>query len=58
MKCQFFPFFAAVFMLTFAWGLSSLRAADEAALNTATILAITGLKGISNQKDGRLAANK
>ena len=43
MKCQSFPFFAAVFALTFAWGLSSSRAADEAGLDTATIRAIKWL---------------
>jgi hypothetical protein len=50
MKCQSFPFFATVLVLTFAWGLSSLHAADEGALDTATIQAITGLKCVSNQK--------
>jgi hypothetical protein len=37
MKCPSFPFFAVIC----AWGLSSLHAADEAALDTATIQAIT-----------------
>jgi hypothetical protein len=58
MKCQSFPFFAAVFALTFAWGLTSLHAADEAALDTATIEAITGLKGVSNQKEGTFKVSK
>ncbi len=58
MKCQSFPFFAAFFALTFAWGLSSLHAADEAALDTATIEAITGLKGVSNQKEGTFKVSK
>ena len=54
MKCQSFPFFAVIF----AWGLSSLHAADEAALDTATIQAITGLKGVSNQKEGTFKVSK
>jgi hypothetical protein len=58
MKCQSFPFFAAVFALTFAWGVSSLHAADEAALDTATIQVITGLKGVSNQKEGTFKVSK
>lgn len=58
MKCQSFPFSAVVFALIFAWELSSLRAADEAALNTATIEAITGLKGVSNQKEGTFKVSK
>jgi hypothetical protein len=37
MKCQSFPYFAAVFALTFAWGPISLHAADEAALDTANL---------------------
>ena len=58
MKCQSFPFFAAVFALTLAWGLSSLHAADEVAVDTATIQAITGLKGVSNQKEGTFRVSK
>ena len=58
MKCQSFPFFAAVFAVIFAWGLSSLHAADEAPLDTATIQAITGLKGVSNQKEGTFKVSK
>jgi hypothetical protein len=46
MKCQSFPFFAAVFALTLSLGLSSLHAAGETVLER-TIEAITGLKGIS-----------
>jgi hypothetical protein len=49
MKCQSFPFLAAVFALTLRWALSSSQAADETALDTASIEAITGLKGLSNQ---------
>ena len=40
MKCQSFPFFAAVFALTLAWALTSSHAADETLLDTATIEAI------------------
>jgi hypothetical protein len=58
MKCQSFPFCSAVFALTFAWGLSSLHAADEVAVDTATIQAITGLKGVSNQKEGTFKVSK
>ena len=54
MKCPSFPFFAVIF----AWGLSSLHAADEAALDTATIQAITGLKGVSNQTEGTFKISK
>ncbi len=53
MKCQSFPCVAAVFALTLAWGLTSLHAADEAALDTATIEAITGLKGVRIKQKGR-----
>src|ERR1700676_5548457 len=52
MKCQSFPFFAPLLALTFASGLTALHAADEAALDTATIEVITGLKGVSNQTEG------
>ena len=58
MKCQSFPFFAAVFALTLAWGLSSLHAADETVLNTATIEAITGLNGVSNQTERTFKVSK
>lgn len=58
MKCQSFPCVAAVFALTLAWGLTSLHAADEAALDTATIEAITGLKGVSNQTEGTFKVSK
>jgi hypothetical protein len=58
MKCQSFPFFAAVFALTLAWGLSSLHAVGETVLDTATIEAITGLKGVSNQKEGTFKISK
>jgi len=58
MTCQSFPFCSAVFALTFAWGLSSLHAADEVAVDTATIQAITGLKGVSNQKEGTFKVSK
>ena len=51
MKCQFFPFFAVLFALTWAPG-TSLHAAGETALDTAAIEAITGLKGVSNQAEG------
>ena len=37
MKCQYFPFFAAVFLLTLTWGLTSSHAGDETVLDTATI---------------------
>jgi len=58
MKCQSFPCVAAVFALTLAWALTSLHAADEAALDTATIEAITGLKGVSNQTEGTFKVSK
>jgi hypothetical protein len=58
MKCQSFPCFAAVFALTLAWELTSLHATDEAALDTATIEAITGLKGVSNQTEGTFKVSK
>ena len=51
MKCPSFPSFAAVLALTLAWGLTSLHAADETVLDTATIEAITGLNGVSNQTE-------
>src|ERR1700731_3411999 len=52
MKCQSFPCVAVVFALTLTWGLISSHAADETVLDTATIEAITGLKGVSNQTEG------
>jgi hypothetical protein len=58
MKCQSFPCVAAVFALALACGLTSLHAADEAALDTATIEAITGLKGVSNQTEGTFKVSK
>jgi hypothetical protein len=58
MKCQSFPFFAALFALTFASGLTALHGADEAALDTATIEAITGLKGVSNQTERTFKVSK
>ena len=48
MKCQSFQFFAGVFALTFASGLTPLHAGNEAALDTGTIETITGLKGDSH----------
>ena len=58
MKCQSFPCVAAVFALTLAWGLTSSHGADEAALDTATIEAITGLKGVSSQTEGTFKVSK
>jgi hypothetical protein len=58
MKCQSFPCFAALFALTLAWELTSLHAADETSLDTATIEAITGLKGFSNQTEGTFKVSK
>jgi hypothetical protein len=58
MKCPSFPFFAAVFALTLSWGLNSLDAAGDAVLDTTTIEAITGLKGVSNQKEGTFKVSK
>ena len=54
MKCQSFPFFGALFALA----LTSLHAAGETALDTATIEAITGLKGVSNQTEGTFKVSK
>ena len=51
MKCQSFPCVAAVFALTLTWGLISSHVADETVLDTATIEAITGLNGVSNQTE-------
>jgi Domain of Unknown Function (DUF1259) len=58
MKCQFFPFFGVLFALAFAPGLTSLHAAGKTALDTATIEAITGLKGVSNQTEGTFKISK
>jgi hypothetical protein len=58
MKGQPFPCVAAVFALALAWGLTSLRGADEAALDTATIEAITELKGVPNQTEGTFKVSK
>ncbi len=52
MWCQSFQFFAGLFALTFASGLTTLHAGDEAALDTGAIETITGLKGVSNQSEG------
>jgi hypothetical protein len=52
-----FPFFAPLLALTFASGLTALHAA-EAALDIATIEAITGLKGVSNQTEGTFKVSK
>jgi hypothetical protein len=53
MKCQSFPFFGVLFALA----LTSLHA-GETALDTATIEAITGLKGVSNQTEGTFKISK
>ena len=45
MKCQLFSFFGVLFLLAFTPGLTSVHATGETALDTATIEAITGLKG-------------
>jgi uncharacterized protein DUF1259 len=58
MKCQSFPCVAAVFALTLAWTLASSHAADETVLDTATIEAITGLKGVSDQTEGTFKVSK
>jgi hypothetical protein len=58
MKCQSFPCVAAVFALTLAWALISSHAADETLLDTATIEAITGLNGVSNQTEGTFKVSK
>jgi hypothetical protein len=57
MKCQFFPFFGVLFALTSAPG-TSLHAAGETALDTATIETVTGLKGVSNQAEGTFKVSK
>jgi hypothetical protein len=58
MKSQFFPFFGVLFALAFAPGLTSVQAAGETALDTATIETITGLKGVSNQAEGTFKVSK
>src|SRR6516164_11847018 len=58
MKCQSFPCIEAVFALTFAWTLISSHAADETVLDTATIEAITGLKGVPNQTEKTFKVSK
>jgi hypothetical protein len=58
MKCQLFPFFGVLFALAFAPGLIEVHAAGETALDTATIEAITGLKGASNQAEGTFKVSK
>jgi len=58
MKCQSFPCVAAVFALTLAWTLASSHATDETVLDTATIEAITGLKGVSDQTAGTFKVSK
>jgi hypothetical protein len=58
MKCQFFPCFGVLFALAFGAGLTSVHAAGETALDTATIESITGLKGVSNQTEGTFKISK
>jgi hypothetical protein len=58
MKCQFSTFFGVLFALAFAPGLTSVHAAGETALDAATIEAITGLKGVSNQTEGTFKISK
>jgi hypothetical protein len=58
MKCQSFPFLAPVFAPAVNWGLSSLHATDETVLDTATIEAITGLNGVSNQTEWTFKVSK
>jgi hypothetical protein len=58
MKCQSFPCFAAVFAPALNWGLTSLHATDETVLDTATIEAITGLNGVSNQTEWTFKVSK
>ena len=54
MKCQLFPLFGLFLGLTFAPGLTSVHAAGETALDTATIEAITGLKAFRIKRKERL----
>jgi hypothetical protein len=58
MRCQSFRFFAGLFALTFASGLTTLNAGDETALDTGAIETITGLKGVSNQTEGTFKISK
>jgi len=58
MKCQSFPCVAVVFALTLTWTLALSHAADKTVLDTATIEAITGLKGVSDQADGTFKVSK
>jgi hypothetical protein len=53
MKFQLSPFFSVLFALAFAPAITSVDAAD-----TATIEAITGLKGVSNQTEGTFKISK
>ena len=53
MKFQLSPFFIVLFALAFAPAITSVDAAD-----TATIEAITGLKGVSNQTEGTFKISK
>jgi hypothetical protein len=58
MKCQLFPFFGVLFALAFAPGLTSVHAAEETALDTTSIEAVSGLKGVSNQAEGTFKVSK
>jgi hypothetical protein len=58
MRCQLFPFFGVLSALAFAPALTSVHAAGETAMDTATIEAITGLKGVSNQAEGTFKISK
>ena len=58
MKFQLSPFFSVLFALAFAPAITSVDAAEETALDTATIEAITGLKGVSNQTEGTFKISK
>lgn len=58
MKGQFFLFFGVLFGLAFAPGLTPVHAAGETSLDTASIEAITGLKGVSNQAEGTFKVSK
>ena len=58
MKFQLSPFFIVLFALAFAPAITSVDAAEETALDTATIEAITGLKGVSNHTEGTFKISK
>ena len=58
MKFQLSPFFSVLFALAFAPAITSVDAAEETALDTATIEAITGLKGVSNHTEGTFKISK